>query len=117
MRRSATFRGLSDKQRHAIDTCADSMLTRQSSLRYDVFLAHGCPIATGVIEGAGRHLVKDRMDLTGARWRLKRAEAVWQWRSLRSSGDFEASWHVHTQQELQRNHVSRYADPLFLDAD
>ena len=30
-------------------------------------LAAGWPIATGVIEGACRHLVKDRMDITGAR--------------------------------------------------
>jgi hypothetical protein len=117
MRRRATVRGLSDTQRPPIDTCADYLLTRRSSLRYDRFLAQGFPIATGVIEGACRHLVKDRMDLTGARWRLKRAEAVLRWRALRSSGDFEAYWHVHKQQELQRNHVSRYADPLFLDAD
>jgi hypothetical protein len=117
MRRSATLRALSNKQRDAVDTCADYLLNRQSYLRYDVFLAHGFPIATGVIEGACRHLVKDRMDLTGARWRLKRAEAVLKLRSLRSSGDFEAYWHFHKQQELQRNHLARYADPLFLDAD
>lgn len=116
MRRSATVRGLSDKQRHAIDTCADYLLNRQYFLRYDAFLAQGFPIATGVIEGACRHLVKDRMDLTGARWRLKRAEAVLQLRALRSSNDFEAYWAFHTEQELQRHHVSRYADALFLDA-
>jgi hypothetical protein len=116
MRRSATLRGLSDKQREAVDTCADSLLNRQSSLRYDVFLAQGFPIATGVIEGACRPLVKDRMDLTGARWRLQSAEAVLQLRSLRSSGDFEAYWCFHKQQELQRNHLSRYAETLFLDA-
>jgi len=116
MRRSATLRGLSDKQRHTIDTCADYLLNRQSYLRYDVFLARGFPIATGVIEGACRHLVKDRMDLTGARWRLKRAEAVLKLRALHSSGDFEAYWQFHKQQELQRNRLSRYADPLLLDA-
>ena len=116
MRRSATVRALSVKQRKAVDTCADYLLNRQSYLRYDVFLAQGFPIATGVIEGACRHLVKDRMDLTGARWRLKSAEAVLQLRALRSSGDFDAYWCFHKQQELQRNHLSRYADPLFLDA-
>jgi len=117
MRRRATLRGVSDKQREAIDTCADYLLNRQSYLRYDVFLAQGFPIATGVIEGACRHLVKDRMDLTGARWRLDSAEAVLQLRSLRSSSDFEAYWCFHKQQELQRNHLSRYAETLFLDAD
>ena len=116
MRLSATMRGLSAKQREAIDTCADYLLGRHSFLRYDLFLEQGFPIATGVIEGACRHLVKDRMDLTGARWRLQRAEAVLKLRSLRSSGDFEAYWQFHKQRELQRNHVSRYADCLFLDA-
>ena len=34
-------------------------------LHYDRYLAAGCPIATGVIEGACRYLVRDRMELTG----------------------------------------------------
>jgi hypothetical protein len=115
MRLSATLRELSATKREAVDTCADYLLNRQSCLRYDLFLEQGFPIATGVIEGACRHLVKDRMDLTGARWRLKSAEAVLKLRSLRSSGDFEAYWRFHKQQELQRHHVSRYAECLFLD--
>lgn len=117
MRRSATLRDLSDKQREAVDTCADYLLNRWSYLSYDVFLDLGFPIATGGIEGACRHLVKDRMDLTGARWRLQRAEAVLKLRSLRSCGDFEAYWRFHKEQELHRNHLSRYADPLLLDVE
>jgi hypothetical protein len=49
------------------------------------------------------------MDLTGARWRLRSAEAVLRLRSLRSSGDFDAYWRFHLEQERQRNHVARYA--------
>nr|MBA2594728.1 ISKra4 family transposase [Gammaproteobacteria bacterium] len=77
-------------------------------LRYHEYLAAGLPIATGVIEGACRHLIKDRMDITGARWGLESAEAILKLRSLRSSGDFEAYWAFHTTQELKRNHTSRY---------
>jgi hypothetical protein len=65
------------------------------------------PIATGVIEGACRHLVKDRMAITGARWRLRSAEAVLKLRSLHSSGDRETYWDFHKAQELKRNHTSR----------
>lgn len=36
----------------------------------------GLTIATGVIENAYRHLVKERMDITSARWSLTRAEVV-----------------------------------------
>jgi hypothetical protein len=115
MRLSATLRGLSDKKREAVDTCADYLTNRWSFLQYDLFLEQGFPIATGVIEGACRHLVKDRMDLTGARWRLQSAEAVLKLRSLRSSGDFEAYWRFHKQQELERHHLSRYAECLFLE--
>jgi len=49
----------------------------------------GLPIATGVIEGACRHLVKDRMDSTGARWRLKSADAVLKLRVLKTSGNLK----------------------------
>ena len=81
-------------------------------LRYDQYLKAALPIATGVIEGACRHLIKDRMDLTGARWSLGGAEAVLRLRSLRSSGDFEEYWRFHERREWERNHLARYADPI-----
>jgi hypothetical protein len=61
-------------------------------LRYDQFLESGYPIATGVIEGACRHLIKDRLDITAARWNTKGAQAILKLRSLYSSGDWKASW-------------------------
>ncbi|MFB9574298.1 hypothetical protein [Streptomyces yanii] len=42
-------------------------------LRYDTALERDWPIATGIIGGACRHLVKDRLDITGARWGLSGA--------------------------------------------
>ncbi|MCP4209042.1 MAG: ISKra4 family transposase, partial [Shimia sp.] len=90
MRRSATLRGLSDEEREAVDSCANYLLKYQDMLKYDEYLAAGLPIATGVIEGACRHLVNDRMDITGARWGLQRAEAILKLRSLKSSGDSKA---------------------------
>ncbi len=68
IRRSATLRGLSAKQREAVDECAEYLLNYKDMLKYDDYLAAGLPIATGVIEGACRHLVNDRMAITGARW-------------------------------------------------
>jgi hypothetical protein len=55
------------------------------------------------------------MELTGARWRLPSAQAVLKLRSLRSSGDFEAYWRFHQAQELERNHLSQYAECPFLE--
>ncbi len=109
IRRSATLRKLSSEQRVPVDKCADYLLKYAEFLRYDQYLKAGLPIATGVIEGACRHLIKDRMDLTGARWSLRGAEAVLRLRSLRSSGDFEEYWRFHVEQEMERNHAVRYA--------
>ena len=108
MRRSATMRKMPTEKRAAVDKCAAYLLKYRKYLRYDEYLAKGLPIATGVIEGACRHLIKDRMDLTGARWGLERAEAVLKLRSMKSSGDFQAYWKFHQTEELKRNHVSRY---------
>ena len=76
MRRAATVAGLSSDIRKPVDTCANYLQKYAPYLHYDRYLAAGHPIATGVIEGACRYLVRDRMELTGARWRLVGAEAV-----------------------------------------
>ncbi len=110
MKRSATLRKLSPKERAPVDKCARYLFNKKPYLRYDHYLAKGLPIATGVIEGACRHLVKDRMDLTGARWSLTGAEAVLRLRALRSSHDFDEYWTYHEQREYERNHKSLYKD-------
>jgi hypothetical protein len=101
---------LDDAANAAIDkTCAylsDRIRTRL--LKYNDALADGLPIATGVIEGACRYVVKDRMDRTGARWSLTGAEAVLRLRALRASKDFDAYWQFHLEQDRLRNHASRY---------
>jgi hypothetical protein len=69
-----------------------------------------------VIEGACRHIVKDRMDLTGARWGLDGAEAVLKLRALRSNGDLNDYWSYHLQQERHRIHESRYTNGVIPQA-
>ena len=112
MRRSATLRGLNPEQRKPVDACARYILTLRRAVSYKWFLSEGYPIATGVIEGACRHLVKDRMDVTGARWSLTGAEAILRLRALRSSGDFDEYWAFHEAQEKLRNHAARYKDGI-----
>lgn len=111
IRRSATLQGLTQKERENADKCADYLLKYRPYLHYDQYLQKGYPIASGVIEGACRHLICDRMDITGARWRLDRAEAVLKIRALRSSGDFNEYWKFHKTQEFKRNHVSKFQEP------
>ena len=112
IRRSATLRKLATADRAPVDKCADYLLTYQRHLRYHEYLRDGLPIASGVIEGACRHLVKDRMDLSGAHWSLRGAEAVLQLRALKASGDLDAYWPFHERQEYTRNHAAQYqGDP------
>lgn len=110
MRRKATRLGLSADERKAVDKCADYLLKYKELLRCDEYLKQGYPIATGVIEGACRHLIADRMDITGARWRLQCAEAILKLRSLHASGDIEAYWAFYRAQSKERNHAAQYAD-------
>jgi len=112
MRRSATRRGLCPEARKPVDTCARYLLNHSAYLRYDRYLSQGLPIATGVIKGACRHLVKDRMDVTGARWSLNGAEAILRLRALRSSNDFDEYWTFHEAKEHERNHRALYADGI-----
>jgi hypothetical protein len=89
---------------------------KQPWMDYPRALANGWPIATGVIEGACRHLVQDRMGITGARWGLDGAQAILWLRAIHASGDHDAYWNYHIQQEHHRNHLSRYASTLSLAA-
>jgi hypothetical protein len=109
IRRKATKLGLEKRKRKNVDKCAGYLLKYKRHLRYDEYLAAGLPIASGVIEGACRYLVKDRMDLTGARWGLDSAEAVLKLRALRASGDLEEYWSFHREEDFKRHHRSRYA--------
>jgi hypothetical protein len=110
IRRKATTLGLDPHTRRGADRCADYLLAKRDYLNYPQALEQGWPIATGIIEGACRHLVKDRLDLTGARWGLQGAEAILKLRALRSNGDFEQYWTFHLNQELHQVHETRYAD-------
>lgn len=104
MRRSCTKLELKKKQRANADKCADYILKRKAYLKYDTCLKYGFPIATGVIEGACRYLVKDRLDITGARWGLEGSEAVLKIRALITSSDFEEYFQFHKHQERLRNY-------------
>lgn len=114
MRRSATLRELKPEQRLSVDKCANYLLNNGAFLKYDDYLAAGFPIATGVIEGACRYLIKDRMDITGARWSLEGAEAVLRLRSLYVSGDWNDYWRFHLQLERQRHHQALYLGGILL---
>jgi len=112
IRRRASTEGLAKSRRRKADLAARYLTNKANYLDYPSALAAGWPIATGVIEGACRHLVKDRMDITGARWSVEGAEAVLKLRAVRCNGDFDEYWRFHLAEERRRNHELRYADSV-----
>ncbi|MGH3503724.1 MAG: ISKra4 family transposase [Nocardioidaceae bacterium] len=109
IRRRATTMRLDRNKRVKADACAKYLQNKASYLDYPTALSAGWPIATGVIEGACRHPVKDRMDITGARWGSTGAEAVLKLRAVRANHDFDQYWRYHLHREHERNHTTRYA--------
>jgi hypothetical protein len=73
----------------------------QAYMQYDKYLASGWPIASGVIEGACRHLVKDRCEQSGMRWTQTGAEALLRLRSVAENGDWE-SFHAYRRGQRQQ---------------
>jgi len=80
-------------------------------MQYDVYLARGWPIGTGVVEGACGHVVKDRMEQAGMRWTKAGAQAMLDLRAVRLSGDWDAYWAFHRQKEHQRLYGSGHPLP------
>lgn len=116
IRRKATALRLDASQRKKADECARYLKNKAPYLDYPTALFKGWPIATGVIEGSCRHIVRDRFDITGARWSLDGAEAMLKLRAVRANGDWPAYWHYHLNQEHERVHAARYEDYVIPEA-
>jgi hypothetical protein len=80
-------------------------------MRYHHYLARGWPIGTGVVEGACGHLVKDRMEQGGMRWSKEGAQAVLDLRGVRLTGDWDAYWQYHREQQHVRLYGTTPAAP------
>ena len=71
-------------------------------MKYNEYLAAGYPIATGVIEGACRHFVKDRMERAGMRWSIGGAQAMLHLRSANLNGDLDEFSQYRIQQQAEK---------------
>ena len=79
---------------------------------YPTYLSNGWPIASGVIEGACRHFVKDRCELSGMRWLQTGAENLLRMRAVAENNDWDA---YHTYRKQQR-HLRLYGSlPAILE--
>jgi hypothetical protein len=102
IRQMATKRGLSEPKWDKVEDCLSYFAARADYMKYDEYLAAGYPIGSGVVEGACRHLVKDRMEQAGMRWRIAGAQAILSLRAIYVNDDWEA-FHADRIQTEQRN--------------
>lgn len=111
----ATARGLKGEGLKTVTKACAYFSKHASRMRYDEYLANGYPIATGVIEGACRHLVKDRMERSGMRWKLTGAQAMLNIRAVSQSSYWKQFHEARISHERESLHPYRklidYAKP------
>ena len=93
---------LSKNQKKILSTTIGYYERNREWMQYNQYIAAGLPIGSGAVEGACRHLVKDRMEGSGMRWKVNGAEAVLKLRAVLLNGDWDTFWNYHMQQESQR---------------
>jgi hypothetical protein len=104
LRQSVTKRKMVGIKRKTLRAIADYLYRNRARMRYDKYLAHGWPIASGPVEGACKNLIKDRMERSGMCWTEGMAEAIVQLRAIYLSGDFDRYWSFHIEKDQQRLH-------------
>jgi len=102
LRQTLTKRKLRGSRRKTMQEVIGYFERNRSRMRYDEYLAAGCPIGSGVIEGACRHLVKDRLERAGMRWIPDGAQAMLDLRATYLNGEWDAFWSYHVEQEGDR---------------
>jgi hypothetical protein len=102
LRQMMTKRELKGAVRKGVREVANYLERNRDRMKYDDYLAKGYPIGSGVVEGACRHLVKDRLERAGMRWRPEGAQAMLDLRATYLNGEWEAFWSYHVETEDER---------------
>jgi hypothetical protein len=107
LRRMGKKRRLSSAKKKALDRICGYLHKNRQRMRYAAYLRAGYPIASGVIEGACRHLIKDRMERAGMHWTLAGAQAMLNVRSVWIGEHWEAFQKVRIEREQERLYPHR----------
>jgi hypothetical protein len=102
LRQMGTKRRLRGAARERLRRLCEFLESNLHRMRYDEYLAAGYPIATGVIEGACRHVIKDRMERAGMRWKVPGAHAMLQLRAICANGDWRSFQDARIKHEITR---------------
>jgi len=106
LREMGTKRGLAGTSQRALTEVCGYLEQNLPRMRYDEYLAAGYPIASGAVEGACRHLVKDRMERAGMHWTIPGAQAMLNVRSIYVS----AHWDEYQAYRIDRENERLYPE-------
>lgn len=104
VRQMATKRGLSGKKLRKLESACKYFEKNKHRMHYDEYLKKGMPIASGVIEGACRHFVKDRMERAGMQWSIDGAQAMLDVRAQKLNGCWTEFVNHRIKKEQAKNH-------------
>lgn len=107
LRQLGRKRDLKGSKQKTLQTVCNYLAKNVERMRYDAYLSKGYPIASGVIEGACRHLVKDRMERAGMHWTMKGAQAMLDVRSVYVNGAWEEYQAYRIKRETARLYPNR----------
>lgn len=107
LRQMASRRGISGKAKEKVDRICGYFEKHRHRMRYDQYLAAGYPIASGVIEGACRHVVKDRMERTGMNWVIEGAQPMLDLRCVFLSDQWDQFMESYTTTQINNAHPYR----------
>jgi hypothetical protein len=108
LRRLGTTSGLTGKAAKDLARICGYLEKNADRMRYDEYLRRGYPIASGVIEGACRHLVKDRMERSGMRWTLEGARSMLNVRAAFQSDHWRTFLDQRARAEVKQTHSHQY---------
>ena len=97
-----------------MDKAVTYLTNNHKHMKYDKALAEGWPIATGMIEGACRFVIEDRLGITGARWSPDGAEVILKLRAVVVNGDLDDYMNYYKERYRDEHHLARY-DPATIE--
>jgi hypothetical protein len=108
LREMATKHGLVGAKKKTMATVCGYLEANLERMRYDEYLREGYPIASGAVEGACRHLVKDRLERAGMHWTIPGAQAMLDVRSIYVSGLWDEYQEYRIAHETERLYPYRH---------
>jgi len=78
---------LTDNKKEKLQKTITYFTNHQHKMDYKTYLYKGYPVSSALVESNCKHLVKDRMELSGMRWSSKGAQNMMDMRAVKLNGD------------------------------